>query len=147
MIDHEERLIKVYVLGSKFFISQKQSIPYKKRENMDVSYFFFDSQKPFEELTVLKDKLNFTEANDINIEIILIVSKYIRELANITIYGMDLVRDKKTGDYFILDLNYFPDFSVISNFAELLREHIWNTYQEWKKIQELREKKSIDMII
>ena len=147
MIDHEERLIKVYVLGSKLFISQRQSIPYKGRESMGVSHFFFDSQRPFQDLNVLKDKLNFTEANDINTSIILIISKYIKELANITIYGVDLVRQRKTGDYVILDLNYFPDFKGVVNFSELLKEHIWNTYQDWEKSQELKRKKSIDLIL
>ena len=141
MIDHEERLIKVYVLGYKFFISQRQSIPYKDREDMGVSHFFFDSQRPFQDLNVLKDKLNFIEANDLNTAIILIVSKYIKELASITIYGIDLVRERKTGDYVILDLNYFPDFKGVVNFAELLKEHIWNTYQDSHKSRSKELKK------
>jgi len=123
LINHDERINKIYVLGENLILMQKQSIPNIKMEDLGVNHFFFDSQKSFSEVEALKSKLKYSEL-PIARGIVEILTKSISESLEASMYGLDIVRQSETGDYYLIDINYFPGYKNVNNFTELIREWI-----------------------
>ena len=48
----------------------------------------------------------------------------IRSIFGLTIFGFDVIRDSASGDYVIIDINYFPGLSSVRNFHSHLLTHI-----------------------
>ena len=128
LINHDERINKIYVIGEKIILQQKQSIPNITKESVVVSHFFFNSQKAISEIQELKNSLNFS-AEPIDEMTTKIICKHVSKEINVSLYGIDIVRQSSTGDYFLIDINYMPGYKNIINLVDLFKNHFISTYE------------------
>ena len=133
LINHDGRIFKVYVVGEEVRIMQKQSIPNITDESVGSTHFFFDSQQGFDSLECFKNKLSFTE-EDIDMGSVRVLCQFIRDELNLTLFGADLVRESKSGIYYLIDINYFPGYKNMNkDFGEVIKRHIINTMDKESK--------------
>lgn len=120
-IDHDEVVFKLYVIGEHLFTNKRESMPNLADMNFQTPFFFFHSQVKFRSL--LQGKPCFSpEKVNLNGEIMKAITKHIRKEIGLTLFGLDVLRESKTGTYQLIDINYFPGFKEIpkSEFKALL---------------------------
>ena len=53
-----------------------------------------------------------------------VVCKFISKETDSHIYGIDIVEQVETGDYYLIDMNYFPGYKNLTNIRELIHDYI-----------------------
>ncbi|KAL4490266.1 hypothetical protein ABPG72_004305 [Tetrahymena utriculariae] len=114
MINHDNRINKIYVIGNHTEIQARVSIPnidVEQYKDKDDAVWTFDSQKGFKEQLPIQvpDKLENPNST-LQKDIIQDFSKLIRDYFNLNIFGYDIVQRTGTQEYYIVDINYFPGF-------------------------------------
>ena len=135
-VNHDETIFKIYVIGEKSHYYTRQSLPNMTEEILGNSSFFFDSQIPFkDQLEYLKKrKGDFTEKNvKIDEKLFEMMTGCISEKLGFSLYGYDLIKDYKSGDVYIVDINYFPGFKFEGDLQKLFWEFFMNKLKQKKK--------------
>ena len=127
-IEHDERIYKVYVLGDKIQIGQKQSLPNLTNRGIEESHFYFDSQVSFNNHESFAKLSKGYKPLEIDQEIVQYLSSELNKKLKLSLFGFDLIREAKTGDYYLIDLNYFPGYTGFKDFKESLHSHFYRTY-------------------
>jgi len=52
------------------------------------------------------------------------IGEITREITKSTLFGIDVLVEANTGDYVVIDFNYFSSFGPTPNLGEELNEHI-----------------------
>lgn len=66
-------------------------------------------------------------------ELLRALANEIKARLDLKVFGMDLIRDTKTGDYLIIDINYLPGYYGVPNVFENLLELMYKHVQSAKK--------------
>lgn len=127
LINHDGRLFKIYAMGSEIAVEQRQSVPNISSDSLGVTHFFFNSQQSFGELEFFKNKVGFTKI-DVDVGAIKILIEFIGKKLNLSLMGIDLIREADTGIYYMIDINYFPGFQKHKDSHIMLKKHIVNTF-------------------
>ena len=104
---------KVYNLGDDIFIESRSSI----NELIKNKIKLFNSQN-------LKNKIEKEEEEEKDIhkidrERIKKISKIIKESFKLNLFGFDILIEKDTNQYYLIDLNHFPGYKNVDQFNEL----------------------------
>lgn len=123
LVKHFATQYKLYSMGESYFTYfAKKSLP----SVLPIENFaIFDSQKPF-------PKEWFTgkeEAVDkMNKEFVFAMTKEVLRGLNMSIVGADFIIEEESGDYYIIDVNYFSSFRNEKDLNPKITQHILNTY-------------------
>ena len=132
-INHDERIYKVYVYGDNIQINQKQSTPNLMKEIVGLDSFFFDSQMPLNEIPEIKQYIKGMKNQEIDEGQVKIICDQITKRLDFTLFGVDILRETATGEYYIIDINYFPGFKGVPDLCEKLREHMAKKFRQFKE--------------
>ena len=53
------------------------------------------------------------------------ISLIVAEITGMSIFGFNVVKEENTGNFFIVDANYFPSFRHLDSIAALMHSHIY----------------------
>lgn len=125
VINHDQVVFKVYVLGDLVQINKRKSVPNVdyNPEEVEQHSFFFHSQTPFKEMGIGRSNYKPEEIN-VDEDIVMAIQKHIHEELGLSLYGLDILRETKSGDYYIVDINYFPGYKEITSFGDVMLEHL-----------------------
>lgn len=125
-----ERLIphnvlhKVYVVGDKMFVHPRSSI-----KELPESVTTFDSQSLTSES---HDEIS--ELTEEDTQIVRDFMEVVQRGLNITLFGLDIVKEEGTGKLYCIDINLFPGYTSFPNFPQTVVEYLE------KKVMEQRNK-------
>uniref|UniRef100_A0A0P5QTM8 Inositol-tetrakisphosphate 1-kinase n=1 Tax=Daphnia magna TaxID=35525 RepID=A0A0P5QTM8_9CRUS len=110
-IPHDAILFKIFVIGKKYFVVERPSL--KNFSAAEIPTIFFDSHdvsKPdsVSLLSVLDDDEKCNVHPTINGELLDRVMSMLRIALEMNLFGVDIVVEKNTGHYAIIDINAFP---------------------------------------
>ena len=122
--NHGGVVYKVFVVGEKFNMCEKPSIKDMESESKDTLYFNsrnvsklgksflpdLHSNNPNTRTWLSCDN----DPNLLNRKVIGELCKLMRKLTNLNLFGMDILIEKETGNYALVDVNQFPGYSGIN---------------------------------
>ena len=128
-VNHNSMLYKVAAVGEQMYICERPSVKNLERSLDDTVYF--------DSMTVSKRHVHNKDLHDRNPQNMKfqtsvscdepllderVVGELIKRITNridLTLFGVDIIVDEKTGDYGLIDLNYLPSYDgVLTHFAE-----------------------------
>lgn len=119
-VDHGASQYKMYIVGNKLLCSCRKSTPNGKAlasSNNDAPVIIFDSLKslPIAGSTGEGPTTHNSGGGleDLNSQAVEASSDWLRHRLELTIIGFDLVVQAGTGDYVVVDVNYFPSFKDV----------------------------------
>jgi len=130
-IPHDALLFKVFVIGNKYFVVERPSL--KNFYACERPTIFFDSHdvsKPdsVSLLSVLDDNDKCDVRPTVKEELLDKVVTMLSGSLQMSLYGVDVVVEKGTGLYAIIDINAFPGYEGVPDFykhvTKLLRETV-----------------------
>jgi len=127
--NHNGAVFKIFVIGDYIYSVKRKSIP-NVGEGGDET-LFFDSQHPLAaQLEKLKkldssksDQELFDETPDVPKAVLQSISKGITKRFGLTLFGFDVLHSV-TGEYGVIDVNYFPGYIGVENFNQKLFDYI-----------------------
>lgn len=105
-INHDGTIFKIYVLGKDHFNVTRVSLP-----NFPLDYqapMRFNSQEWKHELPPELTKEYTGKRKAPEHDLIAAASSAVSKLLGLTIFGFDVIENVQTGQYAIIDVNYFP---------------------------------------
>lgn len=117
-IQHNAVLYKVFVVGDRYFVVPRPSL--KNFTAGPFSTIFFDSHQVSKEgcsssLSELDDLDPLSSPPLLDDKIAAVVQD-IRRKTDITLFGLDVIVETKTGFHYIIDVNNFPSYDGVANF-------------------------------
>ncbi|KAM9294320.1 LOW QUALITY PROTEIN: inositol-tetrakisphosphate 1-kinase-like [Gastrophryne carolinensis] len=125
-ISHNAVLYKVFVIGDSYTVVERPSLKNFSTGASVLKAFFFLNvsiisvlSSPFIQL----DKVEgvFERPND---DVIRAVSKALRKALGISLFGIDIIINNKTGQHAVIDINAFPGYEGVPEFFGDLLNHI-----------------------
>lgn len=147
-VNHNGLVHKVYVLGNKVFSALRPSIPNVScSTSLDSAVIMFDSLKSLP--TQLPDEFSPPSGpsqlevppacSTLPNEVQLSVAECLREELGLTLFGFDIVQSVDTGEYLVVDVNYFPNYKGgPPETPRWFRDALAATYHEHRKRREAR---------
>eukprot|EP00742_Colponemidia_sp_Colp-10_P006857 GILJ01007350.1.p1 GENE.GILJ01007350.1~~GILJ01007350.1.p1 ORF type:complete len:588 (+),score=100.10 GILJ01007350.1:3-1766(+) len=142
-VNHSATLYKVYVLGDLVHLMVRPSIPDAPPAFLESAHLSaqpvltaFNSQKAFPtgfesaSESTLNQVPTPNSTESINSEAVRRIAAAISECMGLTIFGFDLIIEARSGDYLLIDVNYFPSFRELDNFPSLFKKHILNMIKQ-----------------
>lgn len=118
-VKHLGGVFKIYVLGDEFQITPRDSF---SLDNSD--YVIFDSAKP------IPDNLRLLPpVESLNERIISVLNQRLREFTGLGLLSYDLLIEETTGDYIIVDLNYFPGYYTFPDYKNAMNRYIISRFR------------------
>jgi inositol-1,3,4-trisphosphate 5/6-kinase / inositol-tetrakisphosphate 1-kinase len=108
---HHNMVHKVYVLNDEIFLEDRITV----QSSTSTNIFLFDSQK-------LKQQNKETEI--VEMKRIEEITKILKKEFHLSLFGFDILIEKETNDYYIVDINYFPGYKNVENFDEKLLKYL-----------------------
>ncbi|XP_041427840.1 inositol-tetrakisphosphate 1-kinase isoform X2 [Xenopus laevis] len=131
-ISHNAVLYKVFVVGESYTVVERPSLKNFSLGASDRASIFFNSHnvsKP-ESSSVLTalEKVEgvFERPCD---EVIRGISKALRQALGISLFGIDIIINNKTGQHAVIDINAFPGYEGVPEFFTDLLNHITTILQ------------------
>ena len=112
-------LFKVYILGEKFTVSKQKKI------RLDKDILSFNSAK-------MQEIVEDDTVVDINEEVVKRINEELRKATGLGMISYDIGIDEKTGDYVLIDLNYFPGYYTMPDFKHHMDEYIIESFNRFK---------------
>jgi len=147
--NHNGILHKVYVLGDRVWVFHRPSLPdlpLHECESSGPEYVEFDSQRPYPKLSdfgfpadELKDEKEISNASPMNkqdndftyqvsSEEIRPVADCLRKAFGLELFGFDILVSMNSEhgerEMLVVDVNYFPSYKEVTNFSEILAQHL-----------------------
>ena len=116
-------VFKVYILGDRFQISSQNAL------KIDKEIIYFNSAK-MPEGERRDDEIKLNE------EVVMEINKKIKEITGLGMISYDLVVDDSTGDYVLVDLNYFPGYYTLTDYKNAMDNYIIQRFQEFRALSE-----------
>lgn len=152
-VNHDAVLYKVYVLGNNVRVYQRPSLPNLPEhfkiaaENGDInespSYVDFDSQRPYPRLSAFglsegrEHQGRPTYSVTVTTEEVQPIVEKLKEAFGLELFGFDILitsselgsqeclnDDSNKRQMLVVDVNYFPSYKEVSNFASLLAQYL-----------------------
>lgn len=125
-INHNARLFKLFLIKDKYYVIERPSLKNFKYGDTDCETEYFDSHdisKPNSccALTELdrNDEINYPILEPEKQRLDRIVKVVSNELG-LSLLGIDVIIENKSGRYAIIDMNAFPGYDGVNNFLETL---------------------------
>eukprot|EP01017_Pseudomicrothorax_dubius_P013847 TRINITY_DN1624_c0_g2_i2.p1 TRINITY_DN1624_c0_g2~~TRINITY_DN1624_c0_g2_i2.p1 ORF type:complete len:322 (+),score=84.61 TRINITY_DN1624_c0_g2_i2:789-1754(+) len=135
LIPHDQEIHKIYAIGMDVRDKVNGSLPNITKEVLHgKDWIIVDSQKPFADQLVYEKKVP-GKKHELVMPIIQLIADVTVNLFSVSIFGIDIIVDSLTGDYYLVDLNYFPGFKGIPDFVPLMERHISSIYNAKKGSQ------------
>ncbi|XP_073494387.1 inositol-tetrakisphosphate 1-kinase isoform X2 [Phyllobates terribilis] len=129
---HNAVLYKVFVVGDSYTVVERPSLKNFSPGSSDRESIFFNSHnvsKP-ESSSVLTalEKVEgvFERPSD---DVIRAISKALRQALGISLFGIDIIINNKTGQHAVIDINAFPGYEGVPEFFGELLNHITTILQ------------------
>lgn len=120
-MNHDATVYKVYFIGDKFWIFPNASI--SNVEIMGDDFYSFNSLKPFPaELRSLDPPI----VREVDYAMISKLGAVTRSITQASLFGFDFIIHSETGDYVVIDFNYFSSYASTPNLGREMNEHISN---------------------
>ncbi|KAL3142372.1 hypothetical protein ABBQ38_002708 [Trebouxia sp. C0009 RCD-2024] len=126
-INHNGKLHKVYVMGDQMHVAERQSIP-----NLPAAHtggaglphtIAFDSLKTLPQRDYLQPHYQSQQqppGSGLKHGVVRAITKELRKILGLTLFGYDTVVQEGTGVHFIIDVNYFPSYKEFPDAARVL---------------------------
>ncbi|XP_018414001.1 PREDICTED: inositol-tetrakisphosphate 1-kinase [Nanorana parkeri] len=126
-ISHNAVLYKVFVVGDSYTVVERPSLKNFSLGSSDRESIFFNSHnvsKP-ESSSVLTelDKVEGVFERPID-DVIRAISKALRQALGISLFGIDIIINNKSGQHAVIDINAFPGYEGVPEFFGDLLNHI-----------------------
>jgi inositol-1,3,4-trisphosphate 5/6-kinase/inositol-tetrakisphosphate 1-kinase len=127
-INHNARLFKLFLIKDKYYVIERPSLKNFKAGTVDCETVHFDSHdisKPNSSsvLTELDEndekRYPIREPEKERLDRIV---KVVSDKLGLSLLGIDVIIENKTGRYAIIDMNAFPGYDGVDNFLEMLRD-------------------------
>ncbi|KAI9319668.1 inositol-tetrakisphosphate 1-kinase [Dichotomocladium elegans] len=122
-IPHDGVLVKVYVADGRPYVSFRPSF----KNRLDDAVLPFNSQalaKSFDTVAqpfLVSDRAAEDHAKSIlDYERIQNIADHLRQQLDLTFFGFDIILEADTAEYYVIDVNYFPSFGGVDDFAGIL---------------------------
>ena len=115
-VPHKSGVYKVYCVGRK---SKYCVRPSCCLDRVQKDFVLFESSVPWAEELLLEP-----QEGVIDLQILENISAAITEATGLSIFGYDIVVSERSGDYVVIDLNYFPKLKPFENLAQEMNQHI-----------------------
>ena len=115
--NHRATVIKTYVCGAKFWKIPIPSLPDFHSASKPI---YFNSQDFKKELP---PELTVDYAGSLTVpddDIVQVITERLSECLGLEIFGYDLIQNVDTGEWAVIDVNYFPDFRGAEGFHQAL---------------------------
>ncbi|EFX68000.1 hypothetical protein DAPPUDRAFT_301724 [Daphnia pulex] len=128
-IPHDAVLFKIFVIGKKYFVVERPSLKnFSAAERPTIFFDSHDVSKP--DSVSLLSILDDAEKSDVRPttsgELLDKVISMLRFALEMNLFGVDIVVEKSTGHYAIIDINAFPGYEGVPDFfthvTEVLKE-------------------------
>lgn len=130
-IPHSAILYKVFVIGQQYFLVERPSIKdFTAQERETIHFDSHDVSKADSAsfLNQVDDSVGpQPEVNEAHIHKL---TKDIQQQLNLTLFGVDVIIDNKTGQYAVIDINAFPGYDGVPEFFPALMQLIKTKVQE-----------------
>lgn len=130
LIPHSGCLFKTYVIDDNSYVQKRPSLKtFSEEEMKTLDPISFDSQKPFPENVLGPDK-ELNEKKKVPVseadvaKTFTPLSNELRKTMRSDLFGYDMLVNEKNGDYYIVDINYFPLFSSVDNLYEVMYQFL-----------------------
>ncbi|OCT66323.1 hypothetical protein XELAEV_180425781mg, partial [Xenopus laevis] len=125
-INHNATLYKVFVVGSQHFVVQRPSLRNFPLGETDQSTIFFDSNQvsKAESCSYLSEAVPSTGVAAPSDSVVNQVVQGLREALGMSLFGVDLIVDTKTGRVAVIDVNAFPGYDGVAGFCSALFSHV-----------------------
>lgn len=125
-VNHNALLYKVFVIGDEYHMVERPSI--KNLYPGDNKTIFFSSQdvSKADSASFLnkRDEIDELSAHTVNPAKIGKLVSVVKQRLGLALFGIDVIIERETGRYAIIDINTFPGYDGVPNFFELLIEYI-----------------------
>jgi len=144
-INHDTKLLKVYVLGPKTFVFPRKSLPnlndggsfitdnqnHRNSSNMSQPRSLcFDSQKPYPTSEDFGLRDIFSKMGDAKAdsrpseEVVNQIASMLQSTFRLSLFGFDLIKSSADKKLYIVDINYFPSFKEVKDFPIQFRKYL-----------------------
>ncbi|CAG9860137.1 unnamed protein product [Phyllotreta striolata] len=126
-IQHDAVLFKIFVAGEKHCYVERPSLKNFQASDRDTIYFVSGDVSKSDSksrLCVLDPEDTLIEKPKLDDKVIEIIANTLRKAFGMDLLGIDVVIDKSTGKYAIIDVNAYPGYDGFPNFFESLLECI-----------------------
>eukprot|EP00013_Stygamoeba_regulata_P021228 CAMPEP_0177657038 /NCGR_PEP_ID=MMETSP0447-20121125/15950_1 /TAXON_ID=0 /ORGANISM="Stygamoeba regulata, Strain BSH-02190019" /LENGTH=317 /DNA_ID=CAMNT_0019161323 /DNA_START=57 /DNA_END=1007 /DNA_ORIENTATION=- len=127
-VNHDRSLFKVFTLGDWFDVVTRSSLPNLEADDSRENWLF-NSQGLNLNIKGTKDESDFLDPP--STECLRSITRTLSKCLGLTLFGFDLVTDNKTGKHVIIDINYFPGYSGVEDFPQMLLTHLAKCTEAW----------------
>jgi hypothetical protein len=130
-VNHNARLYKIFIIGSKYYIIQRPSIKNFYADSNQLNIFFNSSDVSKSYSSSELNKLDESELDEHPLidpdpkKLDNLVS-CIQKKFGLDLLGIDVIIENDTGRYAVIDINAFPGFDGVDEFFPALLELITN---------------------
>lgn len=124
--NHDNAIYKVFVIGSFVHTVRRPSLP-----NLPLGMsktILFDSQFPLEPQLkahfAQTERVAGADPVDPPEDFVHEVARALGQEFGLSLFGFDIIRNSRTGNYGIIDLNYFPGYIGVPDFEQRLYDHV-----------------------
>lgn len=115
-LNHDGIIFKIFVIGSELSTKVKASLP-NFESHPDREPLMFNSQSFADICSPVTSDLE-QEAQKLDMMKIRDIVAAIRELTGLTLFGFDVIVCSRTGQYALIDINYFPGYRGVEDFPQ-----------------------------
>ncbi|XP_067412825.1 inositol-tetrakisphosphate 1-kinase-like [Emydura macquarii macquarii] len=126
-VNHDAVLFKVFVVGSSHFVVRRPSLKNFPRGQSARRSIFFNSH----DVSKPESCSHLTELDEATLEptppsdsIVCRAVRGLRSALGLSLFGVDLIVDKQTGQCMAIDVNAFPGYEGVPEFFSALLNHI-----------------------
>lgn len=126
-INHNAVLYKLFTIGDKYFMIERPSLKNFSAGDQKTIYFnSHDISKPHSSsaLNELDDNEPSTPFLFPDKEKMDYIVRVLYKCLRLSLLGIDFIIDNTTGNYAVIDINYFPGYDEVDNFYELVCDMI-----------------------
>lgn len=130
-IPHDAVLFKIFVIGKKYFVVERPSLKnFRAAERPTIFFDSHDVSKPdsVSSLSILDEDEKSDARPSTSDALLDSVISMLRVALQMNLFGVDIVVEKNTGHYAIIDINAFPGYEGVPDFfthvTEVLKESV-----------------------
>ena len=124
--NHSGIIYKVFVIGDHISYCERPSIKDINQSDQPEATLYFDTREVSKTGKAFIPELHGSDPNErvwlssdenpdmLNINVVNAVVKKVKEICNIHLFGLDILIEKETGNYALIDCNQFPGYTGIN---------------------------------
>jgi inositol-1,3,4-trisphosphate 5/6-kinase/inositol-tetrakisphosphate 1-kinase len=114
-------LICFYLVGQdNYHIVQRNSIRNLHAHSSRETISFHSSEVSSSQADHILSSIDQTKSVTYDHKIVTKIAQIVQNLFELNLVGIDIIIDRNTGDYAVIDVNYFPGYEGITDFSKQL---------------------------